>query len=125
MAEYRQHGKNYYKFGIDDPAALEIGAAIGLQPEEIQLSGEPEFEAEAQGVDGITDGMVVGPFKQSMSMNGFVVDPDKLKNANGATFNFDGNYYIVKTVGDTAANRGFRKGTLTAVASQGIPDPTA
>jgi len=126
-ANITKHGKanGTYSFGINDAETLAIAELTGLQGNTLRISGEPEFKVEAQNEEGITDGKVLGPQAKTFELEGLIVDAEKYQDAAGLGFNFDGDYYIIESVGETKGNREFRKGTFTGMANAGIPDPAA
>jgi hypothetical protein len=122
-----KHGKanGVYTFGINDAQTLAIAALTGLQGNTLRINGEPEFEAEAQNEEGVTDGLVLGPQKKTFELEGLVVDRDLYNAAAGTGFSYDGDYYIIRNVGEAKGNREFLRGTFTGTAMAGIPDPAA
>lgn len=107
----QQYGSANYKFGFDDPEAEAIAAAVGIQPQTLSVSGEPEFTAEGKNLNGLTEAFVVGDKKYSFTMSGFVVDRD-LVNANGA-FTYKGSYYILVGNKIDIANTDFQKAEVS------------
>lgn len=111
---FTQYGDNTYRFGFGDAGATAIAAAVGLKPQTLSVSSQPEFTAEAKNEDGLTASFVVGDSKSTFTMSGFIDDVD-LFNATGATFTFDGRFYIVTDRKRDVSNTDFEKGEMTGV----------
>lgn len=111
---FTQHGSTDYSFGFADDDATAIATAIGIKPEKLSIQSDPEFTAEAKNEDGETASFVVGGTKRQFTLSGFITDLD-LFNATGATFNYDGNHYIVVGRTQDDSNTEFRKGQVTGV----------
>jgi len=109
-----QYGDQSYQFGFNDPAAETIADSVGLKPQTLSVSGEAEFSAEAKNLHGLTEAYVQGDQKFTFTMSGFVVDMD-LFSDNGATFTFDGRFYIVQSTKFDISNTEFTKGEVTGV----------
>jgi hypothetical protein len=122
---FTQHGSQDYTFGFDSVDAAAIAAAIGLKPQTLSLSYEPEFTAEAQDEEGETASVVVGQDKISFTMSGYITDEGLLEAA--ASFEYDGRFYIVMGRKIDHSNTEFRKGELsgTSWAKVTAPDPGA
>jgi hypothetical protein len=110
---FQQYGSTDYTFGFDDPEAESIATAVGLKPQTLSISGEPEFTAEAKNLDGMTESFVVGDNKFTFTMSGFVVDRSKLDD--NASFEYDGRFFIVTGHKLDIANTDFQKGEVTGV----------
>lgn len=108
---YTQHGSLDYVFGFDDPAAEQIASAIGVKPQTLSVSSEPEFTAEAKNLEGSTESVVVGEDKFTFTLNGFVTDKNLL--FTGATFDYDGRHYIVMNRKLDVSNEDFQKAELS------------
>ena len=115
---FTQHGNLDYTFGFDSVDAAAIAVAIGLKPQTLSLSYEPEFTAQAQDEMGEVASMVVGQDKISFTMSGYITDEDLLKVADA--FSYDGRYYVVTGKKIDHSNTEFRKGELTGVSYAGI-----
>lgn len=112
---FTQFGSNEYQFGFGDGGeAASIAAAVGLKPQTLSVSSTPEFTAEGKDENGQTAAFVVGDPKRTFTLSGVVVDDD-LFNADGATFSYDGNYFIVTDRKIDTSNTDFKKGELTGV----------
>lgn len=109
-----QYGDQRYQFGFNDPAAAAIAAAVGLQPQTLSISGEPEFTAQAQNLSGMTEAHVQGAQKFTFTMSGYVLDSE-LMGQNGATFTFKGNFFIVQSTKIDVSNTEFQKGEVSGV----------
>jgi hypothetical protein len=108
-----QYGSAEYKFGFDDPEAESIAAAVGIKPQTLSVSGEPEFTAEGKNLDGLTEAFVVADKKFSFTMSGFVTDVD-LVNANGS-FTYKGRFFILVGNKVDIANTDFQKAEVTGM----------
>ena len=109
-----QYGSMAYQFGFNDPAAALIASNVGLQPQTLSVTGEPEFSAQATNLSGMTEAHVQGAQKFTFTMNGYVLDVDKLA-TNGATFTFKGKLYIVQSTKWDVSNTEFQKGEVSGV----------
>lgn len=110
---FTQYGSADYKFSFDDPDASAIAALVGLKPQTLSISGEPEYTAEAKNEDGDTEAFVVGDKKYTFTMQGFVVDRTKLDDP--TSFEYDGRFFIVTGHKLDISNTDFQKGELTGV----------
>lgn len=119
---FTQHGNQDYVFGFSSPDAATIAAAIGMKPQTLSLSYEPEFQAEAQNQDGEIEAKVVGPDKITFTMSGYVVDEELLKDA--GSFEFDGKFFIITGRKLDLSNTDFQKGELTGESYANIEAPT-
>ena len=111
---FQQYGDTTYRFGFGDAAATAIATAVGMAPQTLSISSTPEFTAEAKNEDGLTASFVVGDDKSTFTMSGFIKDVD-LFNATGATFTFDGRFYIVTDRKRDVSNTDYEKGEMTGV----------
>lgn len=118
MATFNQFGDKTYKFGFQDAGATSIATAVGIKPQTLSISSEPEFEAEAQDQDGTTKSFVVGPDKFSFTLSGYLTDQAKFKT--GKSFTYDGQFYIITGRKRDIANQDFTKGELTGVGFKNI-----
>jgi hypothetical protein len=125
---FQQHGDTKYIFSLatDDEDAAAAAAAIedatGIAPQELQISGEPEFVAEAFGDDGTVKGLAVAPDKRTFTLSGYLVDKATFEGS-GVTFTHDGNYFIATGRQITKGTKEFQKAQLTGVSYPGIPEP--
>lgn len=110
-----QIGDQDYEFGIKDPGALQIAGICGVRPQTITIDGEPEFTAEAKNLHGLTEAFVVAESKDNFSLDGYVVDKDKLNSSTGKTFILDGRKFIITNRSRNLANNDFAKGKITGV----------
>lgn len=110
---FTQHGDTGYEFGFQSGEAAAIATAIGLKPQTISLSYEPEFTAEAMNEVGEVAAMAVGPDKISFTLSGYVTDESLLKGADA--FTFDGRYFIITGRKLDSSNVEFRKGEVSGV----------
>lgn len=110
-----QHGNQDYSFGFDDPAAQGIGSTTGLVPQDLSVSGEPEFTAEGKDLYGLTVAFVKADQKYNFTMSGYVVDKDLLDEASG-TFTYEGKYFIVTSSKKDVSFNEFQKGEIQGVA---------
>lgn len=118
---YTQHGNTDYSFGFDDPDAATIAAAVGLKPQTLSLSYEPEFTAEAQDENGETASVVVGQDKINFTLSGYIVDAALIKSAD--SFEYDGRFYIIQGRKLDNSNTDFAKGELTGTSWANIEAP--
>jgi hypothetical protein len=127
---FTQHGDIRYIFSFADDdsdaatAAAAIEAATGIAPQELVISGEPEFVAEAEGSDGTVEGLAVAPRKHTFTLNGYLTDKEVFDGV-GVTFTHDGRYFIVTGSGLTKAGKDFQKAQMSGVSYPGIPDPAS
>lgn len=119
---FEKFGDGSYRFGIDSVEAAAIKASTGLVPQKISFQGEPEFVAEATNELGLAAAMAVAQDKQTFTMEGNIVDL-ALYQAVGASFTFDGRFYIVTGRSRDVAPREYEKGTLTGVSYLGVTGP--
>lgn len=108
-----QYGSADYVFGFDDPEAEAIAAAVGIKPQTLSVSGEPEFTAEAKNLDGMTEAFVVADKKFTFTMSGFVVDKELV--AAGGSFSYDGRFYILTGNKVDISNTDFQKAEVTGM----------
>jgi hypothetical protein len=124
----RQYGSQSYKFGFTDAGALAIASAIGLQPQTLTISGDPEFEAEGKNLYAETESYVRGSTKGDFTLEGYVVNPTLFQGVvdgtAAGTFQFQGKNYIVKGGKLTVKNNDFQMGEMTGVQYPKITDPT-
>lgn len=118
---FTQHGNGDYVFGFDSAEASAIAAAVGLKPQTLSLSLEPEFQAEALDDKGEVASKAVGPDKINFTMSGYVTDGTLLQAA--SSFEFEGRYYIITGRKIDHSNSDFRKGELTGESFAGITGP--
>ena len=114
MPAYTQYGSADYRFGFQDPAAATIAASVGLKPQTLSISSEPEFTAEAKNEDGLTEAFVVADDKKTFTMSGYVTDLAAF-NTTGASFTFESDFFIVTSKKRDVANNDFQKGELNGV----------
>jgi hypothetical protein len=118
---FTQHGIQDYEFGFQSVAAAAIAAAIGLKPQTLSLSFEPEFQAEAMDENGEVASKVVGQDKVTFTMNGYVTDAALLTAA--VSFEYDGRFYIITGRKVDESNTDFKKGEVTGESFAGIVAP--
>ncbi len=116
---FQKFGDGSYRFSLDSVEAAAIKAAVGLTPQKISFQGEPEFMAEAIDEEGLVAAMAVAQDKKTFTMEGYITDL-ALFEATGASFTFDGNFYVVTGRNREAAPREYEKGTMTGVYHAGI-----
>lgn len=119
---FTQQGNTDYTFGFDSVDAAAIATAVGLKPQTLSLSYEPEFTAEAQDENGEVASVVIGQDKVAFTLSGYITDEELLKDADA--FTYDGRYYIVMGKKIDHSNTEFRKGELTGTSYAGITAPT-
>lgn len=108
---YQQHGNLDYVFGFNDANAEALATSIGIKPQTLSISGEPEFTAEAKNEDGETESFVVGADAYNFTLSGFLVDESAF---NAATnFTFDSRYFIVVGRKRDKSNTDFQKAEFT------------
>lgn len=118
---FTQHGDTDYEFAFESTDAAAIATAIGLKPQTLSLSYEPEFQAEAMDEVGEIASKVVGQDKISFTMTGYIVDRALLKAA--TAFEYDGRYFIVEGKKLDESNSDFKKGELTGTSYANIEAP--
>lgn len=112
----KQFGVTSYQFGFNDASAAAIAATVGLTPQEITISEEPEVEAEGKDAFNRTVAYVVDDAgKKSLTMNGYVSNSALFDAAKGLTFTYGGKIYIVRTAERGVKKDDFQTGTITAV----------
>jgi hypothetical protein len=124
MAEkFTQHGEQKYIFSFDGQsstaAATAIETSTGIAPQELDISGEPEFTSEAEGPDGMVKAVAVGFLKRSFTLTGYLTDKAKF-DEEGNTFTHDGKTFIVMNRRLTKNTRQFQKAELTGMSWDGV-----
>ena len=122
---FTQHGAEKYQFAFKagdtntSTAAQAIEEATGIAPQELTISGEPEFVAEAEGPDGTVESVAVAAQKRAFTLTGFLTDKAKF-DEEGTTFQHDGKTFIVmnRELGKNAKQ--FQKATLTGMSWNGV-----
>lgn len=117
-----QHGDQDYVFGFDDQGALGIASIAGIRPQSMNISGEPEFTAEAKNLFGLTEAFVVSDSKDNFTMDGYVVDKDKLDTSSGKSFQLNSRKFIITNRDRNAQNTDFQKGKISGVSYPLIND---
>jgi hypothetical protein len=107
------HGDDTYIFGIGDPAAIALGASLGLVPRQVTVKGEPEFVQEGKNSYGITAAVAVADPKRSCDIQGIVTDMEALEGT-GGTFQLNGNTYIKTNFERTGVAGEYMQGTVSA-----------
>ena len=120
---FQQHGSADYVFSFDDADAAAIAAAVGIKPQTLSLNYEPEFQAEATDENGEVAAVAVGQDKVTFTLDGYVTDLALAKT--GASFEYDGRYFIVQGRKIDTSNTDFRKGQLTGTSYAGVTGPAA
>lgn len=108
---FTQHGSTSYSFGFNDTEASAIAAACGLKPQTLDISSEPEFQAEAENEDGEVVSKVVGPDKITFTMSGYITDATLFNSA--GSFTFRTKKFILTGRKETTGNRDFKKGEMS------------
>lgn len=105
-------------FGFQDAAASNLAADIGLRPQTLSISGEPEFTAEAKNEFGETISAVVGAIAYSFTMSGFLEDEALLNAATSFNFNAGGTsrLFVVMSRKVDKSNTDFQKAEITGKA---------
>ena len=120
---FTQHGAEKYVFSFDGEnsatAAAAIEAATGIAPQELDISGEPEFTAEAEGGDGTVEAVAIANQKRAFTLTGYLTDKAKF-DEEGVTFSHDGKTFIVMNRRITKSNRQFQKAELTGMSWDGV-----
>jgi hypothetical protein len=122
---FTQFGDIKYKFGYTNDtqtsavAAAAIETATGLAPQELSISGEPEFVAEAEGGGGTVEAVAVAQKKYSFTLTGVITDREKFME-DGLSFTHDGKFFIVTGDQDNKASKEFQKGQLTGMCWAGV-----
>jgi len=115
---FTQKGNTDYTFGFNSAGAAAIAASVGLKPQTLSLSYEPEFTSEAQDENGEVASVVIGQDKINFTMNGYITDEDLLKESK--SFTYDGRFFIVMGRKVDTSNTEFTKGELTGMSYAGI-----
>lgn len=114
--KFTQQGDTKYVFSFagdgSTAAAAAIESATGIAPQELDISGEPEFTAEAEGGDGMVKAVAIGNQKRAFTLTGYLTDKAKF-DEEGTTFTHDGKTFIVFNRRITKSNRGFQKAEMT------------
>jgi len=118
---FQQHGSADYKFAFDDMDAAAIAAAVGVKPQTLSLSYEPEFTAEATDEGGMVAAVAVGEDKINFTLDGYVTDESLIKT--GASFEYDGRYFIVMGRKIDTGSTTFKKGQLTGMSYVNVDGP--
>lgn len=122
---FTQFGNPKYTFALatasetTSVAAAAIEAATGIAPQELQISGEPEFVAEAEGPDGTVDGVAVAQKKYTFTLSGFLTDKEKF-DEEGVSFTHDGRFFIATGNQLGKATKEFQKAQLTGICYQNV-----
>jgi hypothetical protein len=112
----KQFGLTTYQFGFNDASAAAIAATLGLTPQEVTISEEPEVEAEGKDAYNRTVAYVVDDEgKKTLTMNGYVSNSTLFDAAKGKTFTYSGKTYIARTAERGVKKDDFQMGTVTAV----------
>lgn len=112
----KQYGNSSYKFGFNDAEASAIAATVGLTPQEVTISEEPEVENEAKDAFNRTVAYVIDTSgKKSLTLNGYVSNSTLFDAAKGVTFTYGGKLYITRTAERGVKKDDFQMGTITAV----------
>ncbi len=101
------------KFGweADSTGILAIAGAVGMQPQELKLSGSAEYIAKAEALDGTVAAMAIAPDKRQFTMTGYVTDSTLFNDA--VSFTYDSKYYVISGRSLDASNKDYQKGELT------------
>jgi hypothetical protein len=127
---FTQFGEAKYTFALATAtettavAAAAIEAATGIAPQELQISAEPEFIAEAEGPDGTVEGLAVAQKKRTFTLSGFLTDKEKF-DEEGASFTHDGKFFICTGNQLGKNTKEFQKAQLTGVCYAGITSAVA
>jgi hypothetical protein len=110
----KQYGAQKYKFGFGDAGAAAIADAVGLTPQTLDVSSEPEFTAEAQNLYGLTEAFVQSDDKRTFTMSGFITNATLFETP-GGTFTYKNKFFIVGSKKETTSNKDFTKGEISGV----------
>jgi hypothetical protein len=121
---FTQHGdtKYIFSFAATGDAATEaaaIEAATGIAPQELSISGEAEFVAEAAGADGTVGGLAIAPDKHTFTLSGYLVDLAAFE-AEGVAFSHGGRDFFVTGRQLTKAGKEFQKAQMSGVSYAGV-----
>jgi hypothetical protein len=122
---FTQHGATKYSFAFKTAtettavAAAAIEAATGIAPQELEISGEPEFVAEAEGPDGTVEAVAVAAVKRAFTLSGFLTNKETF-DEEGTTFEHDGKTFIVMNRQIMKAAKGFQKAQMTGMSWDGV-----
>ena len=101
------------KFGweADSAAILAIAGVVGMQPQELKLSGSAEFIAKAEALDGTVAAMAIADDGRQFTMTGYVTDASKFNTA--VSFLYKTKYYVISGRSLDASSKDYQKGELT------------
>lgn len=105
-------------FGFDDANATTLADSIGIRPQSLSLTAEPEFTAEAKNEDGETISFVRGADKYSFTLSGFLQDEVLFRDVKSFNFEADGvsRLFIVNSRKVDKANTDFQKAEIQGMA---------
>jgi hypothetical protein len=100
-------------------AAAAIETATGIAPQELEISGEPEFVAEAEGPDGTVEAVAIANQKRAFTLTGYLTNKTTF-DAEGATFSHDGKTFVVMNRQITKSGKNFQKAQITGMSWDGV-----
>lgn len=105
-------------FGFDDANASALATSIGIRPQTLSITADPEFTAEAKNEDGETISFVRGADKYSFTMSGFLEDEVLFRDIKSFNFEADGvtRLFIVNSRKVDKSNQDFQKCEIQGVA---------
>jgi hypothetical protein len=105
-------------FGFDDANASALASSIGIRPQTMSISAEPEFTAEAKNEDGETISFVRGADKYSFTLTGFLEDEVLFRSQRSFEFEADGvtRLFIVNSRKIDKSNSDFQKAEIQGMA---------
>jgi hypothetical protein len=117
MAFSQYSGGTTIIFGFDDSAASTLAAAIGLLPQNLKITGTPEFSASAKNEDGEIINYVQGPDQFAFSMEGFLENQTLFGAAKNFTFSIYGvnRLFIINSKEVTKVNVDYQKCTISGM----------
>jgi hypothetical protein len=121
----KQFGSQQYVFGLPGEAAT-LAGTIGLKPQEVKVTWDPEFEAEGKNTFAETEAYVKGSPKGSFTMSGYIVNLTLFNNAilTGTGFTFGGKAFIIKGGSPGMKSTEFQMGEFNGVSFPNISDTT-
>lgn len=90
---YTKHGTDTYDFQFESGAADAIASATGIVPKKLTINRQPEFTAEAQDTEGLTESFVVGDDMMEVTLEGYLVNESTFMSC--TEFDYDGLTCIV------------------------------
>lgn len=111
-------GDTTFKFAFDGAGIDAVVTATGIQPMELKTSGQAEYVATAEGVNGEPIAMVTASDARTFTLTGYITNKTTF---DGVTeFVYLGRTYIVTNRNVDYSSKEFMKGELTGEQHDGI-----